>query len=934
MPFRRGMFFKRKFYHPFNFKMKVWQFCQTFFASFFPFSLIFATIKEIALRGETMNKKKILLIDGNSVAYRAFFALHNSLERFKNHFGLHTNAIYAFNNMVENIIQQEKPTHALVAFDAGKTTFRTEYFSDYKGGREKTPGEFKEQIPYIKELTTALGLKSYELKNYEADDIIGTLAKKAEADGFSVVVVSGDKDLTQLATENITVLVTKKGVSELESYTPEFIKEKYNGLTPRQIIDLKGLAGDTSDNIPGVAGVGPKTAIRLLNSYETVEGVYEHLDEMKTSKMKENLVRDKEQAFLSKKLATINQDIPVTLTLEDLLYQGKDQEKLIELYQTLDFQSFLDKLAPDLPKEPLSKLDVTVVNKITPELFGQENALIFELLEENYHTGKIYAVALSHGEKNYLIEDLSLVKDPLFQEFLQNEDQKKIVFDAKSNLVCGKRLSGVELAGVLFDVVLGSYLLDPNEKTKDIAAISKRFSYEDVLEDEQVYGKGAKLALPEKEVFHDHLAHKLQALLYLVQPMKEAMEKISQTSLFEQVELPLAKVLGEMEISGITVDKNRLERMKEEFGKRLKTIEESIYEKAGTKFNINSPKQLGVVLFEEMGLPVIKKTKTGYSTAVDVLEQLRSQAPIVEDILTYRQIAKIQSTYVEGLLKVIQPDGKVHTRYQQTLTQTGRLSSVDPNLQNIPIRLEEGRKIRQAFVPRKENWLIYSSDYSQIELRVLAHISNDEHLKEAFIEGQDIHASTAVRVFGLNSAKDVTPNMRRQAKAVNFGIVYGISDYGLSQNLGISRKKAQEYIDTYFAKYPGVKTYMETVVKEAKESGFVETLYHRRRYLPDINSSNYNLRSFAERTAINTPIQGSAADIIKIAMIQMQKRLKEEKMAATMLLQVHDELVFEVPETELEKLDQLVKEVMENAVALSIPLVAESNWGKTWYDAK
>ncbi|MDU1888447.1 MAG: DNA polymerase I, partial [Enterococcus faecalis] len=408
----------------------------------------------------------------------------------------------------------------------------------------------------------------------------------------------------------------------------------------------------------------------------------------------------------------------------------------------------------------------------------------------------------------------------------------------------------------------------------------------------------------------------------------------NQADLFYKMELPLSRILGDMEITGIRVDATRLKEMQVEFSERLKEIEEKIYAEAGEEFNLNSPKQLGVILFEKMGLPVIKKTKTGYSTAVDVLEQLKEQAPIVADILTYRQIAKIQSTYVEGLLKVIQPDNKIHTRYVQTLTQTGRLSSVDPNLQNIPIRLEEGRKIREAFVPREDNWLIFSSDYSQIELRVLAHISNDEHLKEAFVEGQDIHASTAMRVFGVEKAEDVTPNMRRQAKAVNFGIVYGISDYGLSQNLGITRKQAQQYIDTYFEKYPGVKQYMEEIVRDAKDKGYVETLYHRRRYLSDINSRNFNLRSFAERTAINTPIQGSAADILKIAMIEMARRLKEEKLQATMLLQVHDELVFEVPESELEQLNQLVKEVMEHAVSLHVPLITDSSWGKTWYEAK
>ena len=464
--------------------------------------------------------------------------------------------------------------------------------------------------------------------------------------------------------------------------------------------------------------------------------------------------------------------------------------------------------------------------------------------------------------------------------------------------------------------------------------MAQYYGYTEIQTDEQIYGKGAKKGLPEDdEVFFGHLARKIKAIHFLNDKLENELEEKKQDKLFYEMELPLSRILAEMEIAGITVDAQRLQSMRGEFSKRLQEIEEKSFQEAGEEFNINSPKQLGVILFEKMQLPIIKKTKTGYSTAVDVLEQLREQAPIVEHILNYRQIAKIQSTYVEGLLKVIQSDNKIHTRYIQTLTQTGRLSSVDPNLQNIPIRLEEGRKIRQAFVPRDENWVIYSSDYSQIELRVLAHISGDEHLKQAFRDGMDIHTSTAMRVFGV-SEDEVTPNMRRNAKAVNFGIVYGISDYGLSQNLGITRKAAQEYIDTYFENYPDVKRYMEESVREAKDKGYAATLYNRRRYLPDINARNFNLRSFAERTAINTPIQGSAADILKLAMIEMARRLEEEKLQATMLLQVHDELVFEVPESELEQLDKLVKEVMENTVQLDVPLLTDSNWGKTWYEAK
>jgi DNA polymerase-1 len=881
-----------------------------------------------------MTKNKLLLVDGNSVAFRAFFALHNSLERFKNKNGLHTNAIYAFNNMFENVMAKENPTHVLVAFDAGKTTFRTEFYPEYKAGRSKTPGEFKEQMPYIRELLTGLGVKYYELDNYEADDIIGTLATKVSKEEFDVVVLSGDRDLTQLASDSVKVDITIKGVSDIESYTPEHVAEKYDGLTPNQIIDMKGLAGDTSDNIPGVTKIGEKTAIKLLKEYGSVEGVYENIDSLKKSKMKENLINDKEQAFLSKRLATINVDSPVDVNIDELKYEGKDLEKLVPFYKEMDFKQFLSKL--DIEEEVVDLEDVhfDVVDTFTEDMFTEDMALYVEMMEDNYHTSPIVGVAWGTKKKIYATNSLELFESRPFIDWLTSDKYKKIVYDAKRTYVSLNRYVG-KTQGIKFDVLLAAYLLDTNDNSTDIEGVAQYYGYSDIQSDEAIYGKGAKKGLPEDdELFFSHLARKINAIHFLTEKLDHELSEKNQADLFYKMELPLSRILADMEITGIRVDANRLKEMRIEFSDRLREIEQKIYTEAGEEFNLNSPKQLGVILFEKMGLPVIKKTKTGYSTAVDVLEQLKEQAPIVEDILVYRQIAKIQSTYVEGLLKVIQPDDKIHTRYVQTLTQTGRLSSVDPNLQNIPIRLEEGRKIRQAFVPREKDWLIFSSDYSQIELRVLAHISDDQHLKEAFIEGQDIHSSTAMRVFGIEKAEDVTPNMRRQAKAVNFGIVYGISDYGLSQNLGITRKQAQEYIDTYFDKYPGVKKYMEDIVRDAKDKGFVETLYHRRRYLPDINSRNFNLRSFAERTAINTPIQGSAADILKIAMIEMDQRLKTENMQATMLLQVHDELVFEAPETELERLNELVKDVMENAVALHVPLITDSSWGNTWYEAK
>ncbi|MGO3731595.1 MAG: DNA polymerase I [Vagococcus sp.] len=883
-----------------------------------------------------MKKNKLLLVDGNSIAFRGFYALYQSLERFKNNNGLHTNALYAVHNMLENVLASEKPTHVLVAFDAGKTTFRHAFYDDYKAGRAKTPSEFKEQMPYLRDLIEALGMVHYELSEYEADDIIGTMAKQVDPELFDVVVLSGDKDLTQLASDNIKVNVTVKGVSEIESYTPEHIMEKY-GLRPSQIVDMKGLAGDQSDNIPGVTKIGEKTAIKLLKEYDTVEGVYENVEGMKKSKMKENLINEKEIAFMSKRLATIDTDSPITIGIDELGYTGKDLDKLIPFYREMDFKSFLAKLdtsSIDVLSEEKTDIVYQVVEEVSEEMFETDMSLYVEMLDDNYHISPVVGVAWGNDERFFVSSSEIVLDSPIFSNWLSNDEMTKKVYDFKRTYVALSRYGHV-LNGVKFDALLAAYLVDSTNNSEDISEIANTYDYYDIDRDEAVYGKGAKKGVPDStDMLHEHLTRKVRTIQFLYGVLSDDLEEKNQKELFYDIELPLARILADMEIEGITVNASRLQEMKGEFAEKLSEIEKKVHEEAGEEFNLNSPKQLGVILFEKMKLPVIKKTKTGYSTAVDVLEKLKGESPIIDDILTYRQIAKIQSTYVEGLLKVIFEDNKIHTRYVQTLTQTGRLSSVDPNLQNIPIRLEEGRKIRQAFVPRKKDWQLFSSDYSQIELRVLAHISNDEHLKEAFIEGQDIHASTAMRVFGIENEASVDANMRRQAKAVNFGIVYGISDYGLSQNLNITRKEAQTFIDRYFEKYPGVKEYMESIVREAKETGYVETLYHRRRYLPDINARNFNVRSFAERTAINTPIQGSAADILKIAMIQIDQRLKEEKMEATMLLQVHDELVFEAPKSEIDKLQRIVEETMEHAVELSVPLKADSSIGDTWYEAK
>ncbi|MDT6951187.1 DNA polymerase I [Companilactobacillus alimentarius] len=881
--------------------------------------------------------KKLLLIDGNSVSFRAFFAMHNVLDKFVNGDGIHTNALYAFNNMLDLILKDEKPTHTLVAFDAGKTTFRTEMFKEYKGTRAKTPPELMEQLPLIQDLLNYRGIKTYQLPNYEADDIIGTMSRKAEKDGMDVTIITGDRDLTQLTTDKVTVRVNVKGVTETESYTPKHVKEKL-GITPQQIIDMKGLMGDNSDHYPGVEKVGEKTAIKLINQYGSMEDIYEHVDEMKKSKLKEHLIDDKDQAFLSKKLATINCDSPVELNLSDLEYRGDNQEMLIQFYQKMNFQSFLERMdiktedsSKDLVKIEVKELNDSAIKEIVES--QKVHTLVVEGFGENYHTAPIIGILISDGQTYYGTTDVSVLENQSLKTWLADKTKEKYLFDNKQTIALLHRY-GYQLAGVSFDMLLVAYLLDTNDNKQDIGLVAHNYNIS-LPTQEEFYGKGVKKAVPEDEkVLLNFLAQEAQVIDTLKDQMLAELKDNDQDSLYDEIELPLSIVLAEMEIKGITVEASKLQEMENTFAKKLNEIEQKIYQEAGKEFNINSPKQLGVVLFEDLKLPVIKKTKTGYSTSVDVLEKLKDKSPVVQMVLDYRQISKIQSTYVVGLQKFIQPDNKIHTIYLQTLTQTGRLSSIEPNLQNIPIRIDEGKQIRKAFVPQHKDWEIFSADYSQVELRVLAHISGDEHMQEAFNEDYDIHAHTAMRIFGLNSTDEVTPNMRRQAKATNFGIVYGISDYGLSQNIGISRKQAAAFIESYFEQYPGVKKYMDDIVKYARENGYVETIMHRRRYLPDIHSKNFNMRNFAQRTAMNTPIQGSAADIIKVAMINMQKMLVKEKLQANLLLQVHDEMIFEAPATEIATLEKLVPSVMDSAVKLDVPLKVETAHGKTWYEAK
>lgn len=878
-------------------------------------------------------KNKLLLIDGSSVAYRAFFALYNQIDRFKSPSGLHTNAIYGFHLMLNHLLERVQPTHILVAFDAGKTTFRTEMYADYKGGRAKTPEEFREQLPFIREMLQHLGIHYYDLAQYEADDIIGTLDKMAEktAVPYDVTIVSGDKDLIQLTDDNTVVEISKKGVAEFEEFTPAYLMEKM-GISPVQFIDLKALMGDKSDNIPGVTKIGEKTGLKLLLEYGSLEGIYDHIDQLKQSKMKENLIKDKEIAFLSRKLVTIDTQAPIEIGLEDILYQGSDIKQLGRFYDEMGFKQFKQALESEVEPEEMADIAFEEVMEVRPEMLSADDFFYFEMLGDNYHIDEMVGFAWGNAQKIYVSQDVRLLQQPIFKEFLENTALK--VYDLKRSKVLLSRL-GIELSQLAFDSRLAKYLLSTVDNN-EIATIASLYGKTKLDEDEVIYGKGAKRALPEKPILLNHLARKVAVLVETEQPMMDLLRQHDQLNLLYEMEQPLALVLAKMEIAGIKVERETLQTMQVENERVLTQLTQEIYDLAGEEFNINSPKQLGGILFEKLGLPTAftKKTKTGYSTAVDVLERLAPIAPIVEKILEYRQIAKIQSTYVMGLQDWILADGKIHTRYLQDLTQTGRLSSVDPNLQNIPIRLEQGRLIRKAFVPDWKDSVLLSSDYSQIELRVLAHISGDKHLIEAFRHGADIHTSTAMRVFGIEKPEDVTPNDRRNAKAVNFGVVYGISDFGLANNLGISRKEAKSYIDTYFERYPRIKNYMENVVREARDKGYVETLFHRRREIPDINSRNFNVRGFAERTAINSPIQGSAADILKIAMIRLDQALRAGRFKSRMLLQVHDEIVLEVPANELTAIKTLVKEIMESAIELSVPLKADESAGETWYEAK
>lgn len=885
--------------------------------------------------------KKLLLIDGNSVLYRAFYGLP-LLSTSK---GIYTNAVYGFSMMLLHLLKEQQPTHIVVAFDKGKATFRHQQFPDYKGKRQETPLEMIGQFQAARDVLKHFGICYLEDERYEADDIIGTLSMMAEQadDDYEVVVISGDKDLLQLVSPRVTTCLTRKGTTDLVRYDPALVRERFS-LDPLQIIDLKGLMGDPSDNIPGVPGVGEKTAIKLLTQFPSVEEVLANIEQISGTKLRERLQDNRDQALLSKHLATIIRDASLAVRLDELHFTGYDVDTLAQAFRDLEFKALADRLQPYIkqkgPIVELQQVREVPIDDLPQELtMIGEQAVLLMVVDGDYQTGTLQGFVLAHAKETFFIPFTNLgvsQNKPAWDalaDLLQDESIQKVVFDSKAWLV---RLTqeGIIKRPVdgfhrIFDTLLAMYLTHASEGEPTlldaVSSIAIGFTLPEPWRNALI--KGGPQQVPA-------LAACASALFSSWDALAKQLEEQHLGSLYEEVEVPLAIVLAELEVYGVRLDTDRLSVIGRELMDKIKVLTEKIYAMAGLEFNINSTKQLGEVLFEKMGLPPVKKTKTGYSTSADVLEKLAPQNEIVSYILEYRQLAKLQSTYIEGLLRMVRmPQSRVHTSFHQAMTTTGRLSSAEPNLQNIPIRMEEGRRLRQAFVPTYDDWLILSADYSQVELRILAHLCQDEALVDAFLHDMDIHTRTASDVFEV-PLEEVTSLMRRQAKAVNFGIIYGISDYGLSQNLNISRAHAGVFIQNYFAKFPGVKRYMDQSVERAKELGYAETVMGRRRYLPTIHSRNFNERSFAERTAMNTPIQGTAADIIKVAMVRLGEVVRTTGMKSRMLLQVHDELIFECPREELAQLKECVRQEMEGAVSLTVPLKVDMHEGPTWYEAK
>ena len=853
--------------------------------------------------------KKVVLIDGNNLIFRSYYATAYRGEILTNSKGLPTNAVYAYIQMLLKIIAEEKPSHIMVAFDKGKT-FRHESYDDYKGGRNETPKELKEQIPYAKKVTRAMGITVEEIENYEADDIIGTYSKKIDEE---VLVVSSDRDLLQLISPNVRMKLLK--MKDYVYYNEKSFYEDY-GIKPIEIIDLKALMGDSSDNIKGVAGIGEKTALKLIKEYHTIDNLYKNIDDLK-GKVKENLLNDKDSAYKSLELATIYLDVPIEVNLEKIAYKGSNEEELNSLLKELEFNSLINKMSIKKSEE---KLDIEIVEDVNFRL-NEDYSLYLVSSNLSYFKSLTIGVAISTKYKNYFI------KKEYFNEDLFNNNFNKYTYDIKRVDVALSLLNFNN--NINFDNYIAYYLL--NEKiTEDISFIMLNKGY-DVKLNEDIFKKD-KVLIEEETLIND-ACKKARFIYEEKERLKEEIEKNNLHYLYYDIELKLASILANMEKEGILVDKDYLDSLESEIKEKLKTLEEKIYAISEEEFNISSPKQLGVILFEKLNIPYPKKSKnSNYSTDKEVLDKIRLFNPIVSLVEEYRMLSKLNSNYVVGLKEQIMSDNKVHTIYNQCLTRTGRLSSKDPNLQNIPNHDEYGRLIRKCFVSQ-EGYTFLSSDYSQIELRLFAELSNVESLKEAFINSEDIHSFTASKIFNKD-IKDVTKEERSRAKAVNFGIIYGISSFGLANDLGINVNDAKDFIDRYMEKFDGIKDYMKKEVDDAKEKGYVTTIMNRKRYIDEIKASNYMIRMQGERMALNTPIQGSGSDILKKAMIDIESEFKEKNIKSKMLLQIHDELIFEVKEEEKEIVKEIVKEKMENAFKLSVPLVVDINMGKDLYEAK
>ena len=846
--------------------------------------------------------EKLVIIDGNSLLNRAFYAL----PPMTNSKGQPTGAIYGFTTMLFKIFNEIKPNYIGAAFDRKAPTFRHIAYKDYKAGRKKMPDELGAQFEPVKELLRAFNIGIYEIDGYEADDIIGTIAKRYESPELEVVIFTGDRDALQLVSPYTKVMITKKGITETETYDLNYLKGKYN-LKPKGIIDLKGLMGDSSDNIPGVPGVGEKTALKLLSQFGTLENVFENIDNISGKKLNENLRENKETAYFSKKLATINVNVPIETDLSNMRIKDYDYIKIRNLFEDYEFKSLINKIPVKDEKIHFNMPQI--------QNFNEDSNLIKTIT--------------SNGIFNFIINESGMIFDggilaqpsqiEYFKEIFESDSIVKNTYDGKYayNFLKGK---GIELKNLNFDGEIASYLLNPSESKYDMLNLLNQYS-------------GINTSGIDADDKNGIAALYVQKLDDIKRNMLTEINKHGMNELFEKIEMPLIEVLSSMECLGFKVDAQILHDIGFELSEEIDKLTGEIYDIAGSEFNINSPKQLGVILFEKLNLPVIKKTKTGYSTDAEVLEELSDKHEIVDKIINYRQLVKLKSTYTDGLISCIGKDGRIHSSFNQTVTATGRISSTEPNLQNIPIKMEQGRRIRKAFVPENDEYVIISGDYSQIELRVLAHISQDKSLINSFVNNEDIHRRTASEVFGI-PMDEVTPLQRSRAKAVNFGIIYGQSDYGLSRELKISRKEAKSYIDNYFKRYSGVKDYLDSAILDAKDKGYVTTLMNRIRYIPEINSTNKNVKKFGERLAMNTPIQGSAADIIKIAMVKVYSRIKKEKLKSRLILQVHDELIVEAYKNEIDYMKQLIKSEMENAVKLSVPLVVDINVGNNWYEAK